>query len=72
MLVCRVLLGRILYNDEIYPNAQECINQCVREGGYNSVVGDREKCRGTYREMVVYDNDLIYPEFLVWYKRIFN
>jgi hypothetical protein len=36
---------------------------------YHSVCGDREKCRGTFREIMVYDSAQVYPEYVVWYKR---
>ena len=40
-------------------------------GEYHSVLGDREKCRGTFREFMVYDNAQIYPEWIIWYRRHF-
>eukprot|EP00931_Biecheleriopsis_adriatica_P084307 TRINITY_DN5808_c0_g1_i2.p1 TRINITY_DN5808_c0_g1~~TRINITY_DN5808_c0_g1_i2.p1 ORF type:complete len:843 (+),score=203.10 TRINITY_DN5808_c0_g1_i2:55-2583(+) len=69
MLVCRVTLGRILYTDEEYPNTSTLVRCCVN-GTNHSVLGDREKIRSTFREMIVFDADQAYPEFLVWYKRI--
>lgn len=68
MLVCRVTLGRILYTDEEYPKTSNLVKQCT-SGLHHSVLGDREKCRNTFREMIVYDTDQAYPEFLVWYSR---
>jgi len=68
MLVCRVTLGRVLYTDEEYPNTGALIQSCTR-GGHHSVLGDREKTRGTFREMIIYDSEQVYPEFLVWYTR---
>ena len=41
----------------------------VQSGGFHSVLGDREKARGTYREFVVYDQDQAYPEYLIIYRR---
>ena len=38
-------------------------------GPYHSVIGDREKCRGTFREIMVYDKNQAYPEWIVWYQR---
>merc|ERR1712216_461037 len=66
MLICRVTLGRLLYTDEDYPNTSKLVKQCT-SGSHHAVLGDREKCRGTFREMIVYDSDQCYPEFLVWY-----
>jgi len=68
MLVCRVTLGRVLYTAEEYPKTAPLVKQCTT-GAYHSVLGDREKCRGTFREMIVYDADQAYPEFVVWYSR---
>lgn len=68
MLVCRVTLGRILYTDEEYPNPRLLVQSCV-SGKTHSVLGDREKIRNTFREMIIYDTDQVYPEFLVWYER---
>jgi hypothetical protein len=41
----------------------------VLHGPYHSVLGDREKCRKTYKEFVVFASDQVYPEFIVTYKR---
>jgi len=68
MLVCRVTLGRLLYTDEEYPNTSDLVRQCTR-GENHSVLGDREKIRNTFREMIVYDTHQAYPEFVVWYSR---
>jgi len=68
MLVCRVTLGRLLYTDEEYPDTNALVRNCTR-GTYHSVLGDREKIRSTFREMIVFDTDQAYPEFLVWYSR---
>eukprot|EP00913_Durusdinium_trenchii_P035116 g32850.t1 len=68
MLVCRVTLGRILYTDEEYPNTNALVRHCTK-GDNHSVLGDREQIRSTFREMIVFDTDQAYPEFLVWYSR---
>lgn len=70
MLVCRVILGKVLYDDTIYPNPDELVGK-VTSGQFDSILGDREKCRGTYREFITFDTDFIYPEFIVWYQRIY-
>lgn len=68
LLVCRVTLGRMLYTEEVTPDTEELLRN-VRAGGFNSVLGDREKARGTYREFVVYESRQVYPEFVVIYRR---
>jgi hypothetical protein len=71
MLLCRVVCGRVLYCDEVRPDAAALQKQCTGPGAkYHSVLGDREKAVGTYREFVVYDNDQAYPEYAIVYRRV--
>ena len=77
MLVCRATLGRVLYTDERGPNVNDLEQRCgykqaPGKGQYDSVLGDREKCSGTYREFIVYDDDFVYPEFIVKYRRSYR
>jgi len=69
LILCRVALGRVLYNDEISPDAEQLTRKCL-SGEYDSVLGDREKCRGTFKEFIIFDEAQVYPEFLVFYRRI--
>ncbi|CAE7482474.1 Tiparp [Symbiodinium pilosum] len=71
MLICRAVLGNVLYSDEVAPNVDSLVRQC-RNGNYHSLLGDREKCRGTFREFIVYDDDQVYPEIAVWYQRLYD
>jgi len=71
LLLCRVSLGRILYTDEVSPNTTEITNKCLT-GEYNSVLGDREKCRGTFKEFIVFDDDQAYPEYIIYYTRSYS
>ena len=76
MLVCRATLGRVLYTDAKRPKVGDLEKRCgykqaSGKGQYDSVLGDREKCSGTYREFIVYDDDFVYPEFIVKYRRDF-
>lgn len=71
MLLCRSCLGKMLYTDERRPNPDQLQKSCLSGGQYNSVIGDRRKTNGTYREIVVYSDDHVYPEFVVKYERIF-
>lgn len=80
MLLCRVLLGRIKYTAETHPDTSklEIMAKSIPTAGgknlgfYQSVLGDREQCRGTFKEVVVFDCDLVYPEFVVKYKRVYD
>jgi len=69
LILCRVALGRILYDDAVSPDARGLSQKCI-SGEYDSIFGDREKCRGTYKELIVFDDDLAYPEFLLYYRRV--
>merc|ERR1719163_2355691 len=71
ILVCRATLGYVNYTDEVAPNVDTLVKSCT-EGPYHCVLGDREKCRGTYREIMVYDGHQVYPEYVIWYKRVYE
>jgi len=68
MLVCRVLGGLVLYNDDGSPDANMLQEQALSKG-YHAILGDREKVRGTFKEYVVFDADQIYVEYVLFYKR---
>lgn len=70
MLVCRAVLGNINYTDKVDNDADELVRSCL-SGSFHSVLGDRAKCRGTYREFVVFDNDQVYPAYIVEYRQEF-
>eukprot|EP00929_Paragymnodinium_shiwhaense_P087443 TRINITY_DN47617_c0_g1_i1.p1 TRINITY_DN47617_c0_g1~~TRINITY_DN47617_c0_g1_i1.p1 ORF type:complete len:563 (-),score=55.65 TRINITY_DN47617_c0_g1_i1:449-2137(-) len=70
MMICRALGGNVNYTAEVEPNADELLEGCT-EGPYDCVMGDREKCRKTYREFVFFDAQSIYCEYLVAYKRLY-
>ena len=69
MLLCRVLGGNVLYSDEDVPDGAALRAQ-VLHGLYDSVIGDREKVRGTFKEYVVYDADQVYPAYEIRYRRV--
>eukprot|EP00928_Gymnodinium_smaydae_P042977 TRINITY_DN28899_c0_g2_i1.p1 TRINITY_DN28899_c0_g2~~TRINITY_DN28899_c0_g2_i1.p1 ORF type:complete len:833 (-),score=140.48 TRINITY_DN28899_c0_g2_i1:109-2607(-) len=69
VLVCRVFGGRtnVVMTNEI---DREKLKADVFDGPYHSVFGDRvAKLGKPYREVVVYDKDQCYPEFLLVYSR---
>lgn len=70
ILLCLSCLGRVNYNDEKRPDGDALASSCKKEGGFHSILGDREKIRGTYREIVVFDEDLIYPGYICRYTRV--
>ena len=70
ILLCLSCLGRVNYNDERRPDGDELASSCKKKGGFHSILGDREKIRGTYREIIVFDEDLIYPGYICRYTRV--
>lgn len=68
MLVVRALGGHVRYCDEVDPDAEDLTRSCI-EGPYDSVLGDRQKCRGTFREFIFFDTENLYPEYILIYQR---
>ncbi|CAJ1415001.1 unnamed protein product [Effrenium voratum] len=74
LILCRVtcglqaggLLEHTLANDVLIRKPDSCLKK-----EFHCVLGDREKVRGTFREFIVFDNDQVYPEYIVWYEREF-
>merc|ERR1712094_158231 len=48
---------------------RQCEEACLR-GKFHSVLGDRRKCRGTFREFVVFDEDQVYANYILAYTRV--
>jgi len=71
VLLCRVVGGMVLYNDEDTPDGNKLQEQ-VTSGEYNSILGDREKCRKTFKEYVLYDASQVYVEYIIYYRRIYK
>jgi len=69
LLLCRVVLGRVRYCDNPDPDTDELESSCALGRAFHSVVGDREKIAGSFREVVVFDERQVYPEYMVWYTR---
>lgn len=71
MLLCRVVLGHTL---EWAEAAGPQLLAQWKEGAYDSLLGDREKLKGTYREFVLPPSAArgAYPEYIIIYKRIFS
>jgi hypothetical protein len=70
MLLCRVTCGRMYYTDEVRPDGLKLEAACSGPRPlYHSVLGDRVKARGTYREFVIFKADQAYPEYVIIYRR---
>jgi len=67
MLLCRCAMGEVLTVSEAAD-----MRETVRTGGYDSVCGDRLAAAGTYREMVFFNEEAVYAEFIVIYTRAFE
>lgn len=65
-LIGRVTMGEMFYITESNIPA---IDKAMSSGEYDSVLGDREAPVNTYREFVAFDEAMIYPEFVVLYRR---
>jgi len=68
LLLCRATMGRIRYVDAVKPDTKDLEDSCLR-GKFHMVLGDREKARGTYREFICYDDDQVYPAYIIKYRR---
>jgi len=72
VLVCRVVIGRAQVCAAVQPTdqyKQKLEDSVLKEGTYDSVMMDRERCRGTFREFVVYETSRCLPLFVVWYQQ---
>lgn len=72
MVLCRATLGNVLRDENVLPDKVRLINHCTG-GDHHGVLGDRkERCPGCSRDFVVYDKDQVYPEYLLWYQRVYR
>lgn len=69
MLLCRALGGRVRYTEDPAPDPEALLRDCV-EGPYSCVLGDRARCRGTFREFVFFDTEHLYAEYIIHYTRV--
>merc|ERR1711924_118189 len=56
ILLCRVVCGHVNYCDALNPKdiSKDLEASCKPGAAYHSVLGDREKVRGTFREFIVF------------------
>lgn len=69
LLICRSTLGRVYYTDKRDVDPRACEKACL-DGRHHSVLGDRRKARGTFREFVVFDEEQVYPNYILTYRRV--
>eukprot|EP00438_Fugacium_kawagutii_P018990 Skav203208 [mRNA] locus=scaffold1148:79133:84034:- [translate_table: standard] len=81
VLLCRIIGGHVNYTDEVTPDPafslvlsfEALVHSCI-EGPYDTVCGDREKTRGTYRqvEFVLFDSEDVYVEYVQFSVAVFQ
>mmetsp|Transcript_142707 Transcript_142707/g.443842 ORF Transcript_142707/g.443842 Transcript_142707/m.443842 type:complete len:515 (-) Transcript_142707:122-1666(-) len=69
LLLCRVVLGELLHLPTGGEATHQTIKTAIESEVFDSVLGDRAASVGTYREFIVYQEDQVYPEYLVLYQR---
>eukprot|EP00441_Pelagodinium_beii_P026137 CAMPEP_0197657186 /NCGR_PEP_ID=MMETSP1338-20131121/44471_1 /TAXON_ID=43686 ORGANISM="Pelagodinium beii, Strain RCC1491" /NCGR_SAMPLE_ID=MMETSP1338 /ASSEMBLY_ACC=CAM_ASM_000754 /LENGTH=949 /DNA_ID=CAMNT_0043233501 /DNA_START=174 /DNA_END=3024 /DNA_ORIENTATION=- len=67
MLLCRGVLGEVLTVSSSGDMEAEAL-----AGPYDCVCGDRLAAAGTYREMVFFKEEAVYPEFIVILRKFLN
>lgn len=65
IIVARVSMGKYYYTTQ----RDDLARHKALTGGYDSTLGDRASSVGTFRELVVYDRDQVYPEYILLYQR---
>jgi len=68
LLLCRVCLGYVYYCDERRPDRRQLERNCI-EKEWHSVLGDRVKTSGTFREFIIYDSLQAFPAYIIYYAR---
>jgi len=72
VLQCRVLGGRTKVETDLEIDRNSLESQ-VLDGPFHSVFGDRVSLHNKpYREIMVYDKNQIFPEFLLTYRRLYH
>lgn len=68
LLICRVCLGHVRYCGERHPDRRDLERKCL-SNEFHSVLGDRKKTSGTFREFIIYDNLQVFPAYILYYTR---
>jgi len=69
MLLCRVCLGEVFRLEDFDPAGERHV---LGSPVYDSLLGDREAKVKTFREFIVYDEDQVYPEYVILYRRRYS
>eukprot|EP00929_Paragymnodinium_shiwhaense_P109747 TRINITY_DN7625_c0_g1_i1.p1 TRINITY_DN7625_c0_g1~~TRINITY_DN7625_c0_g1_i1.p1 ORF type:complete len:1111 (-),score=315.09 TRINITY_DN7625_c0_g1_i1:211-3543(-) len=73
LLLCRAMLGRSLRSDALLPDLAQ-LHTAYRAGEHHSILGERDSRwpEQFHKEFVFYDPGQVYPEFLLWYRRLYS
>jgi hypothetical protein len=69
ILLCRASLGKILSTQEAKPDVK-LLQDLKQNNNYHTILGDRWRAAGTYREFIFNDKSQVYPEFIIYYRRM--
>lgn len=67
LLLARCFIGKPYIVDAAGDHVRS-----AKRTGCHSIVGDRESKVGTYREFIVFNEDQVYPEFTIIYRRVYD
>lgn len=67
LLLCRATLGKLHCIDCLYSSPAEL----RPASGHDTILGDRWKAAGTFREFVLSNSNQVYPEYSLYCKRVF-
>lgn len=69
MLLCRVVCGELFRLTQRDPSVALALAEALHANRYDAVLADREAGAGTYREFVIFDEECVYPEYILLYDR---
>jgi len=73
MLVMRVAMGKAAKTDSFFTEPEKAdMVAAISDKRYDSVLADRRKATGTFREFCVFDKDQVYTEYVIFYERVYG
>lgn len=70
VLLCRVVCGEMFRLASRDPSVALTLADALHGDSYDSVLADRETAVGTYREFVIFDDECVYPEYMLLHDRV--
>ncbi|CAD7927520.1 unnamed protein product [Amoebophrya sp. A120] len=71
MLVLRAVAARVYYTADPHPDSKHIESLC-KFNRFDSVLGDREKARDTFKEWIFFKPEQVYTEYIIRYKRRYD